>query len=163
MNKKIVGLFVTIMLVVMVALVSMPVTASFDFDPETGTGFLPKGDVQSLFELNNKELQQNAHLLRASVSTVTEAIWECSKEQNPNSQPRSTTITTSGLVTIVARSNNNGQVTGFWFAGYEGGEPTVATSGPALYSCPSSPNWGFVPGSVSETTVVGGLTLSFAE
>ncbi|PWI15537.1 hypothetical protein DI272_16160 [Streptomyces sp. Act143] len=43
-----------------VALATGPALAAVTFDPATGTGFVGKGDVQTAFGWNNKQLQTNA-------------------------------------------------------------------------------------------------------
>ncbi len=50
--------------------------AAVTFDPATGTGFVGKGDVQTAFGWNNKEMQQN------QLGVTFEYIVEESVEQN---------------------------------------------------------------------------------
>src|SRR5918996_4693526 len=55
--RKIIGL------TAIVAAFAIGMTAAFalvTFDPSTGTGFVGKGDVQTAFGWNNKQLQNNA-------------------------------------------------------------------------------------------------------
>jgi hypothetical protein len=116
--------------------------AAVTFDPATGTGFVGKGDVQLLYGWNNAQLQNNAGSLqfRATSTEVTEVTWECTNANNENIQERArtTTTTTQGLVSSIARVKN--QITGFNLTGYSG-TPTQAstTDGPPVNSCPSGP------------------------
>ncbi len=129
-----------------------PAMASVTFDPATGTGFVGKGDVQTVFTWSNKALQDNAATVDFRVNSVTETNWTCTKivvlgtdELKEIVQQRSTTTTTKGLVTTVARDNSKGKdgpVTGFYLKGYEG-TPVLGTDGPEEGSCPADPS-GFV-------------------
>jgi hypothetical protein len=122
------------------------------FDPATGTGFVGKGDVQLIFGWNNKALQDNAASVqfRASTEEVTEVSWECTNERNENIQERArtTTTTTQGVVSNIARVKN--QITGFNLTGYSSRSPAgvVRVQAP-LNSCPSGP-----PEVVSSSTVL---------
>lgn len=146
-------------------LAAVPATAAVTFDPATGTGFVGKGDVQIVFSWSNKALQDNASKVDFRVNSVTETSWTCSKEVVQGNgvvrdivQERSTSSTTQGLVTSVARENSKGKdgaVTGFFLTGYEGGASVSVTDGPAVGSCPANPS-GFVYDGNAETTETGG-------
>ena len=116
--------------------------ATWTFNPDTGTGFVGKGDVQLLFGWNNAQLQANAGSVqfRASSEVVTEVTWECTNANNDRIQERerTTTTTTQGVVSSTARVRN--QITGFNLTGYSG-TPTESstTGGPAVNSCPAGP------------------------
>jgi hypothetical protein len=122
--------------------VATAVFAAVTFDPGTGTGFVGKGDVQLVYGWNNKQLQDNAASVQfqASSSVVSEVSWECTNENNQNIQERArtTTTTTEGVVSKIARERN--QITGFTLTGYSG-TPTESSEsdGPPLNSCPSGP------------------------
>jgi opacity protein-like surface antigen len=124
------------------ALIASSASAAVVFDPETGDGFVGKGDVQEAFGWNNKQLQDNADAVQFKVEStvVTEVSWVCTNSNNEQAQPRARTTTTSveGLVESVARERK--QVTGFNLTGYEGeAEESSSTDGPALNSCPGGP------------------------
>jgi hypothetical protein len=134
------------------------------FDPDTGTGFVGKGDVQLVYGWNNKALQDNAHLVDFRANSVSETSWTCTKPQpTPNDpdkvivQERSRTTTTQGLIDEIARENSKGKlgpITGFNLLGYAG-DPTVVTDGPAVGSCPANPA-GFEYDDNAETVQLGG-------
>jgi hypothetical protein len=116
--------------------------AAVTFDSATGTGFVGKGDVQLVLNMNNKQLQDNASSLNfaAVTSEVTEVSWTCTNSNNDNTQVRERTTTTSvqGVVSSVARERN--QITGFNLTGYSGSAaPVSTTEGNPLNSCPSGP------------------------
>jgi hypothetical protein len=119
---------------------SAAVMALVTFDPATGKGFVGKGDVQLVDGWNNKKLQDNAAFVefRASSVVATATTWTCDKDTGPNTQERSntTTTTTEGLVTTIARERN--QITGFTLDGYDG-DPVVSEEhdGPTVGSCPT--------------------------
>lgn len=141
-----------------------PALATVTFDPATGTGFVGKGDVQTVFTWTNKALQENAPTVDFRVNSVAETSWTCTKtviqgndEVREIVQQRSTTTTTQGLVTTVARENSKGKdgaVSGFYLKGYEG-SPVLGTDGPEPGSCPSDPS-GFVYDDNAVTTTSGG-------
>jgi hypothetical protein len=122
---------------------AVSLSADVTFDPETGEGFVGKGDVQLVFGWNNKALQDNADdvQFQASSEVVTEVSWTCTNTNNDTEQVRARTTTTTieGVVTVVARERN--QITGFILTGYVG-DPVSSgpvTEGPPLNSCPSGP------------------------
>jgi hypothetical protein len=122
------------------------VFAAVTFDPVTGTGFVGKGDVQTAFGWNNQQLQQNAGSVSFSATTVSEQSWVCDRDAGPQTQERSRTTTTQGVVSNIARVKN--QITGFNLTGYSG-TPSSTTEGPALGSCPT----GWTAGPISDPVV----------
>ncbi len=121
-----------------------PASAAVTFDPDTGTGFVGKGDVQTVLGWNDRQLQANADNVdfSATSTTVTEVSWVCTNDRNENTQERqrTTTTETTGVVDTVARTNKNGSVTGFNLTGYQGTpETSSSTEGNPLNSCPSGP------------------------
>jgi hypothetical protein len=109
-----------------------------------GTGFVGKGDVQSVYGWNDHDLQANAGLVmfRASVMEVSEVSWVCTNSNNNNTQVRTRTTTSSGASDLLheIRLNSQGHVTGFNLLGWAG-VPNFTTThdGPPLNSCPSGP------------------------
>jgi hypothetical protein len=128
------------------------------FDPETGTGFVGKGDVQTAFGWNNKQLQQNAEDVTFSVESVTatETEWTCKRDDGVQTQERTRTTetTTSGLFSHVERVKN--QITGFTLTGFSGDvETETETEGPAVGSCPAQ--WSVIEGpTTSDPEVISG-------
>ena len=112
--------------------------AAVTFNPEDGSGFVGKGDVQTVYaglgiKANDKWLQDVASSVdfRAFSTTGQEIEWTCENDGAPPAQNKThiTTTTTQGLVTTVARANSsgkNGPVTGFYLNGWEG-TPSVDT------------------------------------
>jgi hypothetical protein len=121
--------------------------AAVTFDPETGEGFVGKGDVQYTFGWNNKQLQDNAENVefRVSSGSVVETTWTCKRDDGTQTQERERTTTTTyeGLVESVTRERN--QITGFILEGYDG-DPTTSTrsDGPAIGSCATG--WSVIEG-----------------
>jgi hypothetical protein len=134
------------------------------FDSASGKGFVGKGDVQLLFGMNNKALQDVAGKVDFRVNSVSATSWTCTKVvelgnggENTIVQERLTTVSTQGVVTTVARDNSKGKdgpVTGFNLLGYEG-VPTVVSLGPAVGTCPANPS-GFVYDENASTQISGG-------
>jgi hypothetical protein len=141
-----------------------PAMAVVTFDAATGTGFVGKGDVQTVFNWTNNVLQNSASSVDFRVNSTVETVWTCTKvvvqgndETREIVQARSTTSSTQGLITTVARENSKGKdgaVTGFYLKGYEG-TPVSVTDGPAAGTCPSDPS-GFVYDGNAVTTETGG-------
>lgn len=134
---------------------SVALLASVTFDPNTGIGFVGKGDVQLVYGWNNKALQDNAASVefRANSVVVTEVSWICVRgEEQTQERARTTTTSVQGLVDSIARERN--QITGFILTGYNG-EPTQSseTEGPALNSCPAAAS-GWVLGTPAGEPVV---------
>jgi hypothetical protein len=135
-------LFVSAAVLAVVLFAATAAFAAVVFDPESGEGFVGKGDVQLVFSWNNKQLQDNAGSVefQAVSEVVSEVSWICTNTNNENTQERARTTTTSieGLVDSIARERN--QITGFILEGYAG-SPTESseTEGPAVNSCPSGP------------------------
>jgi hypothetical protein len=131
-----------------VAVVSTAVYAQTEFPI-----FVGKGDVQLALGLNNNQLQ-NATLDFAMVSE-SETSWTCQKDGAANTQVRTRTTSTEGLVSHTERVRN--QITGFWLTGVNG-SVTVGTDGPALGSCPNG--WTEVPESRETTEGGSGITVN---
>jgi hypothetical protein len=139
-------------LAAVVAFASAATYAAVIFDPDTGTGFVGKGDVQLVFGWNNKALQDNAEFVEFQVHSVSETTWTCSRtEPQEQTRNRHRTTTTQGVVSNVARERN--QITGFILDGYIE-DPIIEGDGHSLESCGGG---GFVYDEGSEeTTVIGG-------
>jgi hypothetical protein len=114
------------------------VFAAVTFDPATGEGFVGKGDVQTAFNLNNKQLQEQAQNVSFSFVSVTEQTWVCTNTNNENTQERARTTESQGLFEKVTRDNKK-QVTGFLLTGFDGDPQVIGTDGPPVNSCPSGP------------------------
>lgn len=139
-------------------------TAAVTFNPESGTGFVGKGDVQLVYGWNNAELQSKAGSIsfRYSAVEVSEVSWTCTNTNNDKEQLRERTTTRSvqGVVSSIARERN--QVTGFVLKGYAGSpSSSVSSDGPSVNSCPSGP-WTLTSPAGDPTVVstTGGLQVS---
>ena len=69
------------------------VFAAVTYDPATGTGFVGKGDVQLAFNLNNKQLQQNASKVTFTYETVGEYTLLCKADDTTRTNPRTGEVT----------------------------------------------------------------------
>lgn len=133
---------------------SFAANASVTYDEE-GVGFVGKGDVQSLFGWNNHELQANAEFVQfRMVMPGGVATWEC-VDVNPGGRvfpARSegpVALAMDADVSVDARKNRNGQVTGFLLNGFDqSSAPDYASIGECV---PRGPGWEstMVPGSLS--------------
>jgi len=137
-------------------------------DPD-GTGFVGKGDVQTVAGWNNKQLQDNAASVAFRVSARSASTWTCTRvvelgngSVNEIVQQRATTTTTQGVLSSAARENSKGKdgsVTGFHLLGYAG-PVTVTVDGPAVGSCPAGPSGFVFDDNVETTQLDGGLQVS---
>jgi len=150
-----------------VALFATVAYASVTFDPNTGEGFVGKGEVQEAFGWNNRALQENADGVNFRVSSdlVEERSWTCTNSRNENEQVRDRrrTTTIQGTFTSVARERN--QITGFILTGYEG-DPQINEgneTGNQLNSCPGGQDWSLTEpaGDWYELSRTGGLEVGF--
>ena len=151
------------------AVFSTAALASVTFDPDTGTGFVGKGDVQLALGYNNKQLQDNAAGLVFAFSSSTSNSWTCSRTNAAGNEvvtPRNNETTSSGVFSSIARSNSNGKdgsITGFNLTGFNGSTSTT-TDGQPTASCPTSGGlaapFAFDEGSLQTTNNGGGVTVN---
>jgi hypothetical protein len=124
-----------VLAVVAVATVVTVGYAAVTFDPATGTGFVGKGDVQTVYGWNNKGAQDNATLV--SFSYVATAVYEQSCLKDNARTTLSNTFTSevpvNSGVAYDARKQN--QYTGWNLTGLAG-----AGSGGSVESCPAVGN-----------------------
>jgi hypothetical protein len=140
------------------------VFAAVNFDSSTGTGFVGKGDVQQVFNWNNKQLQQNASGVTFSYNATENYEAVCTfvtgegtrGEQTHNvSRERSTTV--DSAVAYDPRVKN--QITGFNLKGF--GDTTSSGDVPVVGgACPGGPNGGTWT-SVTLVSSTGGLYVNF--
>jgi hypothetical protein len=102
--------------------------ASVTFDPETGTGFVGKGDVQTAFGWNNKALQDNAGGLTftyaSTVETEIVCEWMTGEGTRGEQTHRVSHQLESGVYTNIAyEARRANQITGFNLNGL--GTPTI--------------------------------------
>lgn len=141
MQRKMMAVMGAAALIVMTSAFSM---REVIFNPETGTGFVGKGDVQLVFGWNNKQLQDASGTteFRYEGVSVTETAWTCSRINNGGNEsvtPRNRTVTTSltGVLSVVERTRN--QITGFLLTGFDGSTSgATVEEGQALGSCPTA-------------------------
>lgn len=138
-----------------VVLLASVATAAVVLD-ENGTGFIGKGDIQSIFGWNNAQLQANAGQIRFVFTTSASASWECEWWTGPDHNRKYHSITVSSeqdvdaAIAYDARANKKGQVTGFNLLGFSSANET--TDGGAVGECDG--NKTLVPDSV----VLNGVT-----
>jgi hypothetical protein len=122
------------------AVVSTTAHASTNYDIDTGTGFVAKGDVQLAFGWNNRDLQNRAGDVTFAVdkTIVTEVEWTCTRDSGENTQERQRTTTTSKTGVFTSTTRDRNQVTGFLLTGFSSSSTlSTVTEGPALNSCPT--------------------------
>jgi hypothetical protein len=149
------------------AAVSTVAVAAVTFDSATGTGFVGKGDVQLALGMNNAQVQNATLSFTYDSTVVSEVSWICTNDKNEQTQERARTTTSSstGVVSAVARVKN--QVTGYNLNGYQSGSTssTSSTDGPPVDSCPNANgNWSLTtPASDAEVvSSTGGLFVNGA-
>jgi hypothetical protein len=112
------------------ALVAAPASAAVIFDTETGSGTVGKGDVQTPFGWNNKQLQDNApgvtFRYSDSASYSVKCAWTTG-EGTPGEQDHTVNIprlrmVNSTIVYDVRRSAGNDQINHFLLTGYGTGQ-----------------------------------------
>ena len=158
---------ITMLLLAALAALALSATAVFaavNFDSSTGTGFVGKGDVQQVFNWNNKQLQQNASGVTFSYNATENYEAVCTfvtgegtrGEQTHNvSRERSTTV--DSAVAYDPRVKN--QITGFNLKGF--GTTTSSGDVPVVDgACPGGPDGGTWT-SVTLVSSTGGLYINF--
>lgn len=94
------------------------VNATVTYD-EDGVGFVGKGDIQSVFDWNNSELQAHADGLQFRLIALGSVTWVCYWETGPDgnitkhTQSKGETFGIDAPVTLDPRANKKGVVTGF--------------------------------------------------
>ena len=132
-------------------------SATVTFAPETGIGFVGKGDVQLAFGWNNAQLQSRAAGLtftfEASESYTAVCTWttgEGTRGEKTHNVKHTKSVGVTGDVAYDARSRN--QITGFNLTGYAG-TPTSLGEVPVLNGpCPGNPGTDGVWTSVALTS-----------
>jgi hypothetical protein len=128
-----------------VAVFATAVYAATTFDPDSGFGFVGKGEVQEIYGWNNKALQDNEANVefRAKSETVEERSWTCTNINDDSEQMRERKRTTKIEGILSATGRERRQITGFILNGYDGDPKTINTpeSGQILNSCPGGPSW----------------------
>jgi hypothetical protein len=152
--------------IVVLTVLLVSATAAFAaviFDPETGTGFVGKGDVQLVYAWNNKQLQDNAASVqfRANSEVVSEVSWVCTKDEDHiQERARTSTSSIAGVLASIAREKN--QITGFNLTGYDG-DPLIEEGewdGPKLNSCPNGWTLTTPAGDPEVVSSTGGMQVS---
>lgn len=137
---------------------SAAVMAAVTFDPETGNGFVGKGDVQTFEGWNNAQAQANAQYVEFRAYSESTNEWTCSKPHPQQDrdivQERNNETTTQSLYTTVERMRN--QVTGFLLML---DNENTSSDAPATGSCPAAPSGFSLDEGSLVTTQDGGLQI----
>jgi hypothetical protein len=137
--------------------------AAVNFDPATGFGFVGKGDVQTVFNLNNTRMQAVASSVTFTYENVTtyeaDCVWTTGRSRHI--EPVTTTIGVAG--SIAADPRRTGQWTGWNLNGYVPGQisliGTVPVNGAAcVYTPGESESDQSVKNGVYENVVEGAST-----
>jgi hypothetical protein len=145
--------------------ISTAAMATVTFDPQSGTGFVGKGDVQTAFGWNNSQIQKNAGGVTFTYNLT--AVYDVTCEWQtvtggPNSRviihdvtvPRH--INVNDTVSYTARTQN--QISGFILNGF-GSETDGATIPQVGDSCPNGGDGTIVE--VDETSYTAGLFVNY--
>lgn len=153
-------------LIALVAVVSTATLAyaAVTFDPSTGTGFVGKGDVQTVFGWNNSVAQAQANNVSfAYDATVTyDVVITFTTGGVHNTMDH--TVTQNKSTTVSASVASDPRHTGQWTGWNLTGLGATTTSGDTLPSvgdsCPNGDNNDCVVQSVTPTSSTGGLYVS---
>ena len=145
------------------AVMSVGVFAAVTFDAASGMGFVGKGDVQTVFGLNNSRMQVVHNDVKFSYDVTTQYSFTCEWYTGPdhNIKHHTTDETeTFGINgTVASDSRKTGQWTGWNLTGYENAGPGSGTRVPQDSDCGAEGNEmkSIVEGSVVATPLGGGL------
>jgi hypothetical protein len=146
-----------------VAVMATAAYAIVTFDVATGTGFVGKGDVQTLLGLNNKAMQNVHTQVTFKYVATTEYSFDCEWYTGPDHN-RTHHVNTKtedfGINSSVAsESRKTGQWTGWNLNGYTGAAPGDGANGPVDADCGAEGNdmKSIVPGSIAVISSTGGL------
>lgn len=137
------------------------------FDSSTGTGFIGKGDVQTVFSWNDQKLEANAASL-AFVYNFQEqydvvCYWETVTGHGtvPHSIVANKSVLVKDAVSYASRAKGNKVVTGFMLNGF--GYPTYNKPAPVVgEACPGG-GAGTVVSVVGPTVIPGGVSVHFGD
>lgn len=127
MGRKVMVVALVAMIAIM--MIASTVSAAVTFNA-SGSGFVGKGDVQTMYGWNNKQMNDRASSISFRiVQKITENyVWECSSvtKQGEKITERSNRVTTFSrpVTTTIARDNKNGNITGFNLKGQPGTSST---------------------------------------
>jgi hypothetical protein len=146
------------------ALLATPAFAAVTFDPDTGKGFVGKGDVQLAFTWNNKQLQDYALGVSFSFDTTDSysavCTWTTAEgkpgEQTHNVSHKFSSAVLSAVDADPRQTKGQKQFTGFILSGFG---PTSETGSAPVVGGPCMGNQGHggVWSSVTSTGSTGGL------
>jgi hypothetical protein len=107
---------------------SAAMSAAVSFDPFTGNGFVGKGDVQDAFGWNNAQLQANADGVTFTFESESQYAQSCMKDNARQTiyKDFKKSVEVDAAVSVQARKNPQGMVTGFELLGF-GGEVSNAS------------------------------------
>ncbi|MCG9698156.1 hypothetical protein [Shewanella sp. Isolate11] len=101
--------------------IALSANASVTYD-ENGVGFVGKGDIQSLFDWNNSQLQENAGALQFRFISEGTITWKCERytgdKLTKTTYPSTSTSVDAGA-TLDSRKNKKGMITGFNLEGMD--------------------------------------------
>jgi hypothetical protein len=121
-----------------------PASASVTVNPD-GTGFVGKGDVQTVLGLNNAQMQTTPVTFTKKSTTTQFFDWTCVKtvvtgngtvKETRQEHANVTTTDVTAVVSNVARVKN--QITGYNLTGFGATTTTSTVDGPAPLSCPDA-------------------------
>lgn len=150
------------------AAVSSAAMASVSFDSTTGTGFVGKGDIQTLYGWNDATLQKNAAGVTFAYNVEETYRYDCTftivigkdKTPTPQTVTRGKSTSVNGAVAYDSRKNGLGKITGFNLTGFGAtvSDGVVPVEGG---SCPGGPlNDGTISNVVLQSST-GGLSVSY--
>jgi hypothetical protein len=121
--------------------ISGQANAEVIIDPDSGIGFVGKGDVQLFYGWSNKEVNAQAAnvTFHTQIQQKTDHTWSCLNSNNDKTNERDKTTTTieKSVITTVTRENKSKQVTGFKLTGFSATTTNSESSnGQAPGTCP---------------------------
>jgi hypothetical protein len=157
---------------VLVALLALALgaTAAFaavTYDPDTGTGFVGKGDVQTAFGWNNSQLQANASTVTFSYNATdtydavcTFTTGEGTRGERTHNIDHTKSTVVNSTVASQLRKNNQLDITGFNLTG-KGATTTQGTVPVVGEACPGNLGTDGTWTSVTPTGSTGGLFVNY--
>ena len=119
-------MIVALVAMIAIMMIASTVSAAVTFDA-SGSGFVGKGDVQTMYGWNNKQMNDRAGSIsfKAEQKVTEYYVWECVSTTNERITERSNRVTTfqRPITDTVARDKKN-NVTGFSLKGSPGTSTT---------------------------------------
>lgn len=159
MTRKLLTLIAAFAVMALFASASL---AAVTFDSATGTGFVGKGDVQTVLGINNKAMQTIQDKVTFGYDDTTTytftCTWQTGQEDKRKTHTNNKEISSGVAAELNSKGRLTGQYTGWFLEGYKTTADSSDSGYPTDADCGAEGNdmKSIVPGSIEEIGSTGG-------